>query len=143
MTPVRIMLAAAALIGAGCLLAPSAAQPPAAKKPAPISVLIIDGQNVSVHPWKETTPLIKKAFEATGRFKVAVLTSPPAKSPKDAWANFKPEFSKYQAVFLNYAGDPWPQDVENAFEKYMAEGGGLVVYHFSSPLSTNGTLSPR
>ena len=129
------MLTAAAFLVGACFLAtstvPAQVPAPAAEKPAPISVLIIDGQNVSVHHWKDTTPAIKQAFEATGRFKVSVLTSPPAKSPKDAWDNFKPEFSKYQAVLLNYQGDTWPQEVQTAFEKYMAEGGGLVVYHFS------------
>ncbi|MCX5683383.1 MAG: ThuA domain-containing protein, partial [Planctomycetota bacterium] len=50
-------------------------------------------------------------------------------APKDAWAKFKPNFTKYQVVFSNYNGEPWPDDVNVAFEKFMAGGGGVVVYH--------------
>jgi type 1 glutamine amidotransferase len=39
-----------------------------------VRVLIIDGQNN--HNWKATTPVMKKALEATGRFTVDVATTP-------------------------------------------------------------------
>jgi trehalose utilization protein len=92
-----------------------------------IAVLIIDGQNN--HKWKDTTPPIKEMLEKSGKFTVDVLTSPPKGAPKDAWAKFKPDFTKYQVVFSNYNGEPWPDDVNVAFEKFMAGGGGVVVYH--------------
>jgi len=92
-----------------------------------ISVLIIDGQNN--HDWKATTPPIKEMLEKTGRFNVEVLTSPPKGAPAEQWAGFKPDFSKYGVVFSNYNGQSWPEEVNKAFEKYMENGGGLVVYH--------------
>ena len=92
-----------------------------------IAVLIIDGQNN--HGWAKTTPPIKEMLEKSGKFTVDVLTSPPKGAPKDAWAKFKPDFTKYQVVFSNYNGEPWPGDVNVAFEKFMAGGGGVVVYH--------------
>jgi len=92
-----------------------------------IAVLIIDGQNN--HGWAKTTPPIKEMLEKTGKFTVDVLTSPPKGAPKEAWAKFKPDFTKYQVVFSNYNGEPWPDDVNVAFEKFMAGGGGVVVYH--------------
>ena len=106
---------------------------------AKINVLIIDGQNN--HNWKATTPPIKEMLEKTGRFTVDVLTSPPA-LPKDAddaakaankaaWEKFKPDFSKCQVVLSNYYGQPWPEDVQKAFEKFVADGGGFVAYHFA------------
>src|SRR6478735_10936418 len=52
-----------------------------------LRALIIDGQNN--HDWKATTPLLKKALEASGRFKVDVATSPPA---GQAISDFKPHF---------------------------------------------------
>jgi len=101
---------------------------------AKINVLIIDGQNN--HNWKGTTPPIKEMLEKTGRFTVDVLTSPPRLDPKKATddekkavAKFRPDFSKYQVVFSNYNGEPWPEEVNKAFEKYMKNGGGLVVFH--------------
>jgi len=106
---------------------------------AKINVLIIDGQNN--HNWKGTTPPIKEMLEKTGRFTVDVLTSPPA-LPKDAddaakaankaaWEKFKPDFPKCQVVLSNYCGQPWPEDVQKAFEKFVADGGGFVAYHFA------------
>jgi len=112
-----------ALVAIGLALASPAPGADAAK----ISVLIIDGQNN--HNWKATTPVIQAMLEKTGRFNVEVLTSPPKGAPAEQWANFKPDFSKYGVVFSNYNGQPWPEEVNKAFEKYMENGGGLVVYH--------------
>ena len=54
-----------------------------------IKVLIIDGQNN--HNWKQTTPVLKKIFEDTGRFTVDVATSPPP-GKKEEMAKFRPAF---------------------------------------------------
>src|SRR5438105_274162 len=47
-----------------------------------IKVLIIDGQNN--HQWQQTTPVMKKELENTGRFTVDVSTSDKADSKKPA-----------------------------------------------------------
>jgi hypothetical protein len=134
------------VLGAVAVVAMLASPAVAADK---IAVLIIDGQNN--HNWKATTPPIKEMLEKTGKFTVDVITSPPSpakadpkkqltddekkardeaeKARKALWPNFKPDFSKYQVVFSNYNGEPWPDEVNAAFEKYMAGGGGLVVLH--------------
>ena len=109
------------------LLAVTLVAVPPASAAGKVSVLIIDGQNN--HNWKATTPPIKELLEKSGKFTVDVLTSPPNGAPKDAWAKFKPDFTKYQVVFSNYNGEPWPEEVNKAFEKYMENGGGLVVFH--------------
>jgi type 1 glutamine amidotransferase len=99
-----------------------------------INVLLIDGQNN--HTWKATTPVLKEMLAKTDRFNVDVVTTPPGKSPKDAWDSFRPDPSKYGVVLINYTGDPWPKEVNDAFEKYVQNGGGLVFYHaavFSFP----------
>ncbi|MCX5685618.1 MAG: ThuA domain-containing protein [Planctomycetota bacterium] len=125
------------LVALAVLVAAWAAPAPAADA-AKINLLIIDGQNG--HKWAETTPVIKEMLEKTGRFTVEVLTSPPAlaktaddaakQANKDAWAKFKPDFSKYQVVLSNYCGQPWPEDVQKSFEKFVNDGGGFVAYHF-------------
>lgn len=94
-----------------------------------IALLIIDGQNG--HNWKATTPAIKALIEKTGRFDIDVATAPPKDAPKEDWDKFRPDFSKYTVVLTNYAGQSWPDEVVKAFEKYVADGGGLVVYHFA------------
>jgi type 1 glutamine amidotransferase len=109
------------------VLAAIVAAPAFCADAAKISVLIIDGQNN--HDWKATTPVLKDMLEKSGRFKVDVLTSPPAKAPKDEWDKFRPDFTKYKVVFSNYNGESWPEAVNKAFEAYMAAGGGLVIFH--------------
>lgn len=92
-----------------------------------LKVLIIDGQNN--HKWDITTPVLKNALESSGAFTVDVSTTPSKGAPKEAWQAWKPEFGGYQAVVSNYNGEPWPQNVREAFTKYVAEGGGFVSVH--------------
>ncbi|MDP1589944.1 MAG: ThuA domain-containing protein [Prosthecobacter sp.] len=92
-----------------------------------LKVLIIDGQNN--HKWDITTPVLKDALESSGTFTVEVSTTPPKGSPVEAWHAWKPEFTGYQAVVSNYNGEPWPQNVRDAFTQYVADGGGFVSVH--------------
>jgi type 1 glutamine amidotransferase len=92
-----------------------------------VRVLIIDGQNN--HTWKNMTPPMKADLERSGRFDVTVATTPPAKSPKEAWDSFRPDFRKYDVVLSNYNGEPWPAEVRKALEDYVAGGGGLAIIH--------------
>jgi type 1 glutamine amidotransferase len=96
----------------------------AASAAAPLKCLIVDGQNN--HKWQETTPVLRKQLEEGGLFACDVLTSPPAKGDFSA---FRPDFQKYAVVVSNYNGEPWPQAVEESFEKYVRAGGGFVSYH--------------
>ena len=89
-----------------------------------LKVLIVDGQNN--HKWAATTPVMKELFEGSGRFTVDVATSPPKGKPMDG---FKPEFAKYDVVVSNYTGADWPKETQDAFVKYIAGGGGLVIFH--------------
>jgi type 1 glutamine amidotransferase len=126
------------IVAAFVVLAAVWATPAPAADAAKINLLIIDGQNG--HDWAKTTPVIKEMLEKTGRFTVDVLTSPPAlaknadeaakQANKDAWAKFKPDFTKYQVVLSNYCGQPWPEDMQKGFEKFVNDGGGFVAYHF-------------
>lgn len=100
---------------------------PPARAAEKLRVLIIDGQNN--HNWKIMTPPMREALEKTGRFAVDVVTTPPAKSPKDSWNAFTPDFSKYDVVLSNYNGERWPERVEKDLEAYVAGGGGLVIIH--------------
>jgi uncharacterized protein len=105
------------LLAAALLAVTSAAAPP-------IKVLIVDGQNN--HAWKETTPVLKKILEETGRFTVSVATTPPAGADL---SSFQPEFSAYDVVLSNYNGEPWPAQAKAAFERFVREGGGFVSFH--------------
>jgi len=91
---------------------------------APMKALIIDGQNN--HDWKTTTPALKQILEETGLFAVEVATSPPAKGDM---STFKPDFAAYRVIISNYNGEPWSTETQEAFEKFVREGGGFVSVH--------------
>jgi type 1 glutamine amidotransferase len=89
-----------------------------------LKALIIDGQNN--HSWQATTPILKAALESSGRFTVDVATSPPSGGNMEG---FKPDFSKYGVVVLNYNGADWSAATKTAFEDYVKNGGGMVSVH--------------
>jgi type 1 glutamine amidotransferase len=91
---------------------------------APMKALIIDGQNN--HDWKTTTPALKQILEETGLFAIDVATSPPAKGDM---STFKPDFAAYRVIISNYNGEPWSATTQEAFEKFVREGGGFVSVH--------------
>jgi type 1 glutamine amidotransferase len=103
-----------------------ASQPAAQETTEPrlISVLLIDGQNN--HNWEQTTPLIKQTLEGCGRFRVDVATSPPKGGDL---STFDPSFADYDVVLSNYNGEPWSDKTQQAFESYVAGGGGFVCLH--------------
>lgn len=90
----------------------------------PIKALIIDGQNN--HQWAITTPELKKILEADGLCTVDVATSP---AKGGDLVSFKPDFAKYQVVVSNYNGELWAPAMQEAFEKYVKDGGGFVPVH--------------
>ncbi len=89
-----------------------------------LKALIIDGQNN--HGWQVTTPILKAGLESSDRFTVDVATTPPGGKPMD---DFKPDFTKYDVIVLNYNGADWPASTQKAFEDYMKNGGGMVSVH--------------
>ena len=95
-----------------------------ASNPGEIRVLIVDGQNN--HQWQVTTPVLKDILENTGRFRVNVVTTPPAGV---ASSTFSPAFDSYDVVLSNYNGEAWPQTTRTAFEQFVRGGGGFVVFH--------------
>jgi type 1 glutamine amidotransferase len=107
------------------LLEPSCTKSPFSD--APNRALIVTGQNN--HNWKGSTPVLKQILENSGLFSVDIAQTPDL--GKDM-SNFKPEFTKYQVVVLdfnNHTGDQWPETTKKAFEGYVRGGGGVVVYH--------------
>ncbi|QDT45555.1 Trehalose utilization [Gimesia alba] len=61
-----------------------------------LSVLLIDGQNN--HKWQQTTPLLKKILENSGRFDVEVSTTPEGipRKPRVITGKLSKEDAKYQ-----------------------------------------------
>jgi uncharacterized protein len=104
----------------------SAAQKKKKKQSDKISLLLIDGQS-KYHPnWMEWTPVLLKQLDDSGLFQLDVATSPQKGESLD---KFNPKFKKYDVVVSLYDGDKWSQRAKRNLEKYVADGGGLVVVH--------------
>ena len=44
-------------------------------------------------------------------------------------STFRPNFSDYDVVVLDYNGDRWSEQTDAAFLEYVQAGGGVVIYH--------------
>jgi type 1 glutamine amidotransferase len=116
----------------------------------PMSVLIIDGQN-NHGVWPKTTMMIKKYLEETGLFRVDIVRTKytwqgeewlekyplhdgvkreAVKEPKPD-PDFRPEFAKYKVVLSNlgFGAAEWPEETKTEMEKFVFNGGGLVILH--------------
>ena len=91
-------------------------------RPKKIKVLLIDGQNN--HDWVRCSPVMMDTLNATGRFSIdrSTVTKPDIEK-------FNPNFADYDVVLSNYNGERWKKETEEAFVKYIKEGGNLVVVH--------------
>jgi type 1 glutamine amidotransferase/HEAT repeat protein len=89
-----------------------------------INTLIVTGQNT--HDWKTSSSALKQMLEDTGLFEVDLAISPAQGEDMGA---FLPDFASYQLVVLDYSGEEWSEDAENAFVSYVRSGGGVAVYH--------------
>ena len=119
---------------------------------APIKVLVIDGDNNHA-AWPETTTLMKKVLEEAG-MQVSTVTvvcgdadvTPPIRCQGNASlsryqgetvhiADFKPKWTDYQVVVLNYNTGingnlpEWLPETKASFDQYVKNGGGLVSVH--------------
>jgi hypothetical protein len=114
----------------GAVCTATASGPARTAAESPVRVLIVDG--LSNHDWKLTTALIRGILEPTGLFTVAVSTAPPTRDSAD-WATWRPRFSDYDVVIQTYndlgGGAPWPRQVQEDFETFVRNGGGVYVWH--------------
>jgi type 1 glutamine amidotransferase len=96
-----------------------------------IPVMLLDGQNN--HNWQSTTPVLKKVLDETGLFETTIVTAPEVASRE--FASFKPDFSRYRVVVMNYnngidgKAPEWGTELKGSFEQYVSAGGGFVSIH--------------
>lgn len=115
-----------------------------------LKALIIDGQN-NHEQWPKITYMMKRYLEETGKFTVDVQRTyytwnggdleakypikglPATQSlPKPKMDSaYHPDFFKYDVVICNFGWNaaPWSDGTQADFEKYINNGGGLVVVH--------------
>lgn len=118
----------------GLLVAVLSVTPPVArtqeKPPAParLRALIVTGEDVPAHPWRETTPVTRQILETTGRFEVRIC--------EDIGILESGAIHAYDLLVLNFRNNPVKVDLpdrgrENLLE-YVSSGKGLVTIHFAA-----------
>lgn len=99
-----------------------------APQPKKIKALFVTGCDVAAHPWRETTPALRKILEDTGKFEVVVCEDPCILESKAA-------LDKYDLLILNFYDQGRPSISETGKENFAAfvKGGkGFVTFHLSS-----------
>lgn len=97
---------------------------PSAAASEPVKALIVTGQNN--HNWPVSHVVIKQILENSGLFAVDCAVSP---AKGEDMSGFRPDFAAYDVVVLDYNGDAWSDETNRAFQDYVYNGGGVVVYH--------------
>jgi len=93
-----------------------------------IRTLIITGCDVRAHPWRETTPAIRRILEETKRFEVYVCEDPAVLESKQA-------LDKYSLIILNYFnyGAPTISDTaKDNLSAFVSGGKGFATLHLAS-----------
>ena len=91
-----------------------------------VRVLVVTGRDVPVHPWRETTPILREHLEKTKRFEVVVCEEPLVLESSAV--------DSYDVILLNYYNWKRPGISAKARANLLAfvKGGkGLVSFHFS------------
>jgi len=125
--------AAGVLAASSLIFALAAEDAPKAPRPgAPaggaskLRVLIVTGDDVPAHDWKETTPITREILEKSGRFEVRVSEKPADLAAED--------LSAVDVVILSFRDGPGREVPESARKKlldFVASGKGLVAVHFA------------
>ena len=95
----------------------------------PIRVMLLDGDN-NHRTWPDTSKVMKKILDDSGLFQTTIVTVPRAEI-----GGFKPDWTQYQAMVMNYNTGingvlpEWPAETKAAFVRWIAGGGGLVSVH--------------
>ncbi len=92
----------------------------------PIRVMLLTGQTDKYHNWQVTSSYLKAALDQQKIFSTDVVLFP---ATGEALNQFSPDFSAYKVVVLDLNIPEWPEKVKTAFEKYVQDGGGVVVVH--------------
>lgn len=122
----NVLMTAILTIG---MLIPGPADKSADKKPAEVAkarILFITGCDVPPHPWRETSPVLRKQLEKTGRFEVVMCEEPLVLESS--------ALSSYDAVVINYYNWNRPGITPKAqknLNEFVKSGKGLVSFHFS------------
>jgi len=99
-----------------------------AAKPAPIKVLLITGDDVSAHPWREISETTREILVDSGKFDVKVSEDPLILESETALKNYDVIVF---TIFAQKLGDLPGQAQENLLN-YVKGGKGFFVQHLAT-----------
>ncbi len=105
-----------------------AAAATAAEQPPKIKVLLVTGDDVAVHPWREVSQAVREILISSGKFDVVVCEDA---GVLDSARNL----GRYDLVFLHMYNQTAPTLSDAAKENlvsFVKSGHGFVVSHLSS-----------
>ena len=118
--------AGAFALGLGILAAPAFLS--AADAPKKIQALIITGDEVPSHNWKEQSEAAKDVLTATGKFEVKVVEGFSILDKKDDLA----KFDVILFMMFNNKKAPISDQAKANLVSFVKEGKGFTVYHMST-----------
>jgi uncharacterized protein len=96
--------------------------------PAKIRVLLVTGDDVGSHPWRETTDATRQVLAKSGKFEVKVSEDPLILESATALKN-------YDLVFLNYfnsKNQPLSDQAKENLLAFVRGGKGFALSHLAS-----------
>jgi uncharacterized protein len=88
-------------------------------------VLLVTGVDYPGHKWAETAPVLAQAIRADTRLQVTITETP---------ADLAGDLTAYDSIVLHFMNwevpDPGPA-ARASLERFVREGGGLVLVHFA------------
>ena len=96
----------------------------ASAKSKQLKALIVTGQNN--HNWPVSHKALQLILQQSGLFTCDIAQTPPKGGDM---SKFTPTFEGYDVVILDYNGDRWSKQTDEAFLRYVQGGGGVVIYH--------------
>lgn len=85
---------------------------------------------------RTSDPVQKDKYSKAAKIHQA-LNLPLRTKEMEAWQKWLPDFDAYDCVVLNYNGNTWPEPMQEAFVKYIREGGGALFIHAANNAFSN------
>lgn len=92
----------------------------------PVKVMILTGHTDKYHNWPITSQYLKAILDNEKVFQTDSVTLPALGPAFDA---FVPDFDSYDVVVLKLNLPDWNEKAKSSLEKYVKNGGGMVVLH--------------
>lgn len=91
-----------------------------------IKVMLLTGKTDKYHNWEVTSSYLGAILGQQDIFTTDVVLIPKGQTE---FEEFVPEFSKYNVVVLNMNMPDWNDKAKTEFERYVKNGGGVVIVH--------------